>query len=164
MSSEGRAATDEERRTSPRRIAKLEEYSSLRREWQALGLPEPDSETLASGGSGGVMGVEQGALALRMAAEAHSMYLRVLMERCASLPVSDVLSALGSDLLDGATRLFSRFDADVDGLLLRQNSPICIRSSPNRRRQLRLLPRMSSKRTGASHSAARTLALSALSI
>ena len=113
----GRAATDEERRTSPRRIAKLEEYSSLRREWQALGLPEPDSETLASGGSGGVMGVEQGALALRMAAEAHSMYLRVLMERCASLPVSDVLSALGSDLLDGATRLFSRFDADVDGLL-----------------------------------------------
>ena len=45
------------------------------------------------------------------------MYLRVLMERCASLPVSDVLSALGSDLLDGATRLFSRFDADVDGLL-----------------------------------------------
>ena len=58
-----------------------------------------------------------GAETLRMAAEAHSMYLRVLMERCASLPVSDVLSALGSDLLDGATRLFSRFDADVDGLL-----------------------------------------------
>ena len=70
-----------------------------------------------AGGSGGAMSGEQRQLCLRLSAEARSLYVAALTQRCASLATLDALSALSSDMLESAIRLFGRFDDDVDGLL-----------------------------------------------
>ena len=76
--------------------------TSLTREFLWIvpgGAAVPIGKPTAAGSAVGTMSLAQRALAARLAAEARSLYLARLTERCSSLAVHDALSSLPADVV-----------------------------------------------------------------